>query len=201
LPAAQRGRRAIHLQPRQPDLGQRDVHPALEGPVGEIEVGGLARPGRDPLEPRQGLGNAEEGGGRGFRRWREFLAQDADGSGDAHSPGRGRKLAGNEPDQRGLACAVSPDQACALVAESEGQVLEERSAVRRNPGEAVERYEGGGHWTPEAAGLFGGSCCPAGAAWPVSFGRAADVGFRADVRNPAEAQMTQRNHWDIKGLS
>ena len=83
------------------------------------------------------------------RRRAQRLAQHRDPAADADRAGHRLRLAEDQPEQTGLAGAVTADEAGALAPEGEGQVFEENAAVRTAKSQAVEGDE---HEAPGSEG-------------------------------------------------
>lgn len=131
---------------------RRDVEPeAAEGgdagflrpiDVGQLVVGRLT-----PLGAAEGgerVGDAEQVGHRLVRVDLDGLPEDGHAAADGHPAGAGAELAGDEPEQGGLAHAVAADQASPGGAEGQAEAREERPAVGGGVGE-VGQGDGSGH--------------------------------------------------------
>src|SRR3546814_11454724 len=81
-----------------------------------------------------------------MRRDLHRLAQHRDAAVDGDAAARGRKLAGQQAQQRRFADAVAPDEAGAFALEMEIETRKDGAAVRRGPAEvgAGDRWRGGG---------------------------------------------------------
>ena len=100
---------------------------------GEDVLAGVA--GGQRLERVEDRGHAQHVGDAALRDERQRLRQVTDGAVDGDRACGGPVFAGDQPQQRALACAVGCDQPGAAVADGEGQIVEQRRVIGPGKGQ------------------------------------------------------------------
>ena len=167
----------------QSGLGERGMRPGLDVPVvaDRVEVRGVGVTGLDRAQRRQRRGHAQQLGDRPRNVEREPLGQVRDVA-DRRDLSRSRgELAGDQPQQRGLARAVAADQSGPSGAEGARHVAERDGAVRPRVRDALEQDGGGESVSRHEASRVSGA-----REAPGAWGGAPD-GYSTDTGRPARS--------------